>query len=66
MKAIVKGVRIDPKQSLMEMITSHKDDQGRTWAKGTLYQPSSSGKAGGLDYQDVEILPNGEYARFIA
>jgi hypothetical protein len=37
------------------MTADHTDDSGRTWPKGTIYQPSSAGQAGGHQYQDIII-----------
>lgn len=52
---IVKGKKVDPNQSLMEMTQKHTDGTGRTWSKGTLYQPFSAGMAGGYKYQEITI-----------
>jgi len=63
MSVIVKGKKIDPTQTLMEMTYAHTDETGTTWPKLTQYQPSSAGIAGGVEYQDVVI--KGEHVRFV-
>lgn len=60
--SIVKGKKINPDGSLREMKSRHTDDTGKSWPKGTLYQPYSSGMAGGYEYQ--EVLIKGEAVRF--
>ena len=62
MEALIKGRKIDPTRSAMEMVRNHTDEDGRDWPAGTVYEPASAGAAGGWQYQDVVI--NGEKVRF--
>lgn len=60
--ALIKGKKVEQNQSLMEMKSRHNDDTGKSWPKGTLYQPYSSGMVGGYEYQ--EVLIKGEIVCF--
>ena len=62
MEALIKGRKIDPTRSAMEMVRIHTDEDSRDWPVGTVYEPASAGVAGGWQYQDVVI--NGEHVRF--
>lgn len=64
MEAIIKGRKIDPTRSAMEMRRLHISEDSRSWPAGTVYEPASAGVAGARRYQDVVI--NGEHVRFTA
>ena len=62
MRPIVKGRKLDPTRSAMEMTTSHVDDNDRAWPRGTVYEPLSAGGDGDFRYQEITI--NGERVSF--
>lgn len=64
MKHLVRGRRVLPNQTAMEMTAPHVDDMGRIWPQGTVYQPSSAGMDGAWEYQEITI--KGQYVRFTA
>ena len=62
MRPIVKGRRIDPSSSAMEMTTRHIDDNNKVWPRGTVYEPMSAGSDRDGRYQEITI--NGERVFF--
>ena len=64
---IIRSKQVAPHQSLREMTEPHTDIDGRTWPKGTRYEPSHAGQNNirGWYEQVVRVAPSYQKAVFV-